>query len=152
MLSREIKHYLKEHSIPYSVISHSTAYTAAQTAQSAHVSGKNLAKVIVVKMDGKFSLIALPAHEQLDLQTLKKETKCKNIEIAHEYEFSDKFLGCEVGAMPPFGELFGMEVYAAESLKNQNWIAFNGGNHNDLIQMSCTDFLKLVHPKFLSAC
>lgn len=152
MLSSQIKHYLEEHAVPYSLITHSPTYTASQTAQAAHISGKHVAKVLVVKMDGKFAMIALPANKQFDVNLLKDQIHAKHVEIAHEYEFNDKFPGCDVGAMPPFGELYGMPVFLAESLKNKDWVVFNGGNHSDLIQMSCADFLKLVHPKFLAKC
>lgn len=152
MLSSEIKRYLEEQAVPYSLISHSPTYTASQTAEAAHVSGKHMAKVVVVKLDGKFAIMALPANSQLDLASCKNQLKAKQLELAHEYEFNDKFPGCDVGAMPPFGDLFGMEVFLAESLKGRDWVVFNGGNHSDLIQMSSSDFLKLVHPKSLAKC
>lgn len=152
MLARQVKKYLDSNKVDYSVINHSPAYTASQTAQAAHISGKQMAKVVIAKVDGNYCMFAIPAHTQLDFDTVQKKTKAKNVELAHEYEFNQKFSDCDVGAMPPFGDLYGMEVYLADSLKNQDWLVFNGGNHSELIRMNCNDFLKLAHPKFLPKC
>lgn len=150
MLSHELKHYLDEHDIAYDTISHTTSYTASQTAQSAHIPGKRLAKVVIAKIDGELAMVALPACAQLDLKSLQTSAGAKQVELAHEYEFTDKFPDCDVGAMPPIGEMYGMDVYLADSLSHEDWIAFNGGTHTDLLQMSTKDFLKLVHPKLIT--
>lgn len=152
MPGSELTDYLKQNKVKYTTINHSPAYTASQTAQSAHVSGKNMIKIVMTKMDGELAIVVLPAHERLDMANLKQQCKAKKIELAHEYEFNDKFPGCELGAMPPFGDLYHMDVYMADSLSHRNWIAFNGGTHSELIKMSTQDFLKLVHPQLLPYC
>ncbi len=143
---------MHNHDIAYKTISHSRAYTASQCAQAAHIEGNCFAKSIVVKLDGKFALVAIPAHIRLDLDQLKRETQAKHVEIAKEFEFQDRFTDCEVGAIPLFGELYGMDVYLADSLAHKEWFVFNAGNHNQLLKIRSEDFLNLVHPKALSQC
>ena len=152
MPDRRLTDFLDQNKVNYSTISHTPAYTASQTAQSAHISGKNMAKLVMVKIDNKLAMIVMPAHVRLDMALLKQETKAKDIELAHEYEFNDKFPGCELGAMPPFGDLYEMDVYVADSLSHRNWLAFNGGTHSELIKMKTKDFLSLVHPHLLPQC
>jgi len=147
-----LKKYLECHDVNYTTISHPTTYTASQTAQSAHISGKHMAKVVVVKLDGQLAIIALPAHAHVDFTALQNSIPAKKVELAREYEFNSKFPQCDTGAMPPFGELYGMDVYLANSLAQQNWIAFNGGSHVDLLKMSAQDYLKLVHPTVIPNC
>ncbi len=152
MLSSGIRKYMTTHHVKYETISHSRAYTALQCAQAAHIKGGYFAKSVVVKLDNKFVLVAIPANVRLDIEQFKKETQAKHAEIAHETEFQDKFSDCEIGAIPLFGELYGMDVYLAESLTHKEWLAFNAGNHNELLKIKSEDFLNLVHPKTLSYC
>ncbi|KTC79806.1 aminoacyl-tRNA deacylase [Legionella cherrii] len=152
MLSLSLRKYMKDHDIAYKTINHPRAYTASQCAQGAHIKGDYFAKSVIVKLDGKFVLIAIPANVRLDLEQLKNETHAKQVEIAKEFEFQDKFADCEVGALPIFGELYGMDVYLADSLAHKEWLVFNAGNHTQLLKIKCNDFLNLVHPKTLSQC
>ena len=152
MLSPSIRKYMHTHNIPYKTISHPRAYTASQCAQAAHIKGNHFAKSVVVKLDGKFALVAIPANTRLNLDLLKKETRAKRAEIAKEFEFQNKFTDCEVGAIPLLGELYNMEVYLADSLAHQEWFVFNAGNHDQLLKIKGNDFLKLVHPKTLLQC
>ena len=151
-MTPELKQYLKQHKIDFTTIKHSPAYTASQIAQAAHVPGRWLAKVVVVKLDGTFAMAVLPASHRLDLAEIKQQSKAKSVEIAHEYEFKDKFPHCDLGAMPPVGELYDMDVYLADSLADQEWLAFNAGTHTELIQVKAKDFLKWAHPKSLHHC
>lgn len=143
---------MNNHDVAYKTISHPRAYTASQCAQAAHIKGNYFAKSVVVKLDGKFVLVAIPANIRLDLDLLKKETQAKHAEIAQEFEFQDKFIDCEVGAIPLLGELYGMDVYLADSLAHKEWLVFNAGNHSQLLKIKSEDFLNLVHPKTLSQC
>lgn len=97
-------------------------------------------------------MVVLPSNQFLDLQLLRDACQSQNVELAREYEFAEKFKDCDAGAMPPFGDLYGMDVYMAESLKSQDHIACNGGTHSDLIRMEADDFLQVVHPHFLAKC
>jgi Ala-tRNA(Pro) deacylase len=143
---KKIQDYLNRNAIKYVIISHSPAYTAMEVAASAHVSGKELAKTVMVKVDGKMTMVVLPASYKIDFGLLKEITGTKNIDLAEEVEFTYMFPNCEVGAMPPFGNLYNMEVYVSETLTKDTEIAFAAGFHNELIKMTYKDFEKLVKP------
>ena len=144
----KLKEFLDKHKIKYVSIRHSTAYTAQEIAASAHVKGRNMAKTVIVKMDGKIAMAVLPAKYQIDLDSLKKSCKAASAELAREEEFSHLFSGCETGAMPPFGQIYDLPLYADATLKKDDEIAFNACSHTELIQISYKDFEKLAKPKF----
>ncbi|MGA3334121.1 MAG: YbaK/EbsC family protein [Terracidiphilus sp.] len=142
--------YLDAQKVVYVVISHSPAYTAQGIAGLVHISGKELAKTVIVRLDGKLVMAVLPAKFYVDLMLLRKGAKAKTVALAGEDEFSDRFPECETGAMPPFGNLFGLDVFADDSLERDKEIAFNAGTHRELIRMSWDDFKKLAKPKVIS--
>jgi len=144
-----LKEYLDKHNVKYIVVSHSPAYTAQGIAALAHIPGKELAKTVVVKLDGKLVMAVLPASFHVDLGRLKEATKAKAAELASEDEFKGRFPECETGAMPPFGNLYGIEVFADENLTNDKEIAFNAGSHRELIRLAWEDFEKLAKPKVI---
>jgi len=143
---KRLREFLDNQNIRYVTITHSTAYTAQEIAASAHIQGKELAKTVIVKIDGKMAMAVLPASYKVDFDLLKKVTKASKVELATEQEFKDMFPGCDIGAMPPFGNLYGMEVLVAESLAEDEEIAFNAGSHAELIRLAYRDFERLVKP------
>ena len=145
-LSR-LKEYLDQNGVNYIVISHSPAVTAQGIAALAHISGKELAKTVVVKADGQMALAVLPASLHVNLAMLKEDIEAKKVQLASEDEFKDKFPECETGAMPPFGNLYGMEVFADENLARDKEIAFNACSHRELIRLAWKDFARLARPK-----
>lgn len=149
MKLRRIKEYLDQENIKYAIITHSPAYTAQEIAASAHIPGKLLAKTVVIKLDGELAMAVLPASLKVDLEHLAELTESRKVELATEKEFMNRFPDCEVGAMPPFGYLYGMPVYVADELAEDQVIAFNAGTHSQLIQMAYQDFVRLVHPRML---
>ena len=144
---KKLKQFLDENKIKYVSIQHSPSYTAQEIAASAHIPGKELAKTVMIKIDDKMAMAILPATQQVDFHQLSRAAKAKEIELATEEEFADKFHGCEIGAMPPFGNLYGMDVYVDESLTEDETIAFNAGSHTELIKLPYADFERLVQPK-----
>lgn len=138
--------YLDDHDIRYAIIKHSRAYTAQQVAASAHISGYEVAKTVIVKLDGELAMVVVPASYTLDLDHVREITGSDEVELAAEDEFKNVFPDCEVGAMPPFGNLYDMEVYVAERLAEDEQIAFNAGTHTELLQMDYADFERLVQP------
>ncbi|MGZ4787888.1 MAG: aminoacyl-tRNA deacylase [Terriglobales bacterium] len=146
MRANRVKEFLDTNRIHYASIVHPTSYTAQGTAAYAHVSGKELAKTVIVRIDSQFAMAVLPASSQLDLSGLKKLTKAKTVGLASEPEFEFKFPDCDLGAMPPFGNLYGMAVYVDEMLTYDKEIAFNAGSHNELVRMSYQDFERVVNP------
>ena len=146
MPAKQLKDLLDSHNVKYVTITHSTAYTAQEIASLAHVRGDEFAKTVVVRIDGEMVMAVLPASHQVDLALLKAAAKGKKIALASEIDFRDKFPECEVGAMPPFGQLYGMPVFVDESLTRDKEIAFNAGTHHELIRLSYDDFAKLAQP------
>jgi Ala-tRNA(Pro) deacylase len=144
---KTLREFLDSHHVRYVVISHSPAFTAQEIAASAHISGKELAKTVMVRIDGKMAMAVLPASSKVDFDRVKAAAGAKRVELAGEEEFQDTFPGCEVGAMPPFGNLYGLDVYVSDRLAEDDEIAFNAGSHSELIRLAYTDFEKLVAPK-----
>ncbi|MFZ4524336.1 MAG: aminoacyl-tRNA deacylase [Chlorobium sp.] len=144
---RKLREFLDSHAVRYFVVSHSPAYTAQEIAAAAHVPGKELAKTVIVTLDGKMAMVVLPASRQLDFELLRKLTAARKMELASEKEFADVFPECEIGAMPPFGNLYGMDVYVSEELEDDDEIAFNAGAHTELLRLSYENYKRLVHPK-----
>ena len=145
----KLQEFLDSHKVKYVVISHSVAYTAAGIAALTHIPGRELAKTVIVKIDGELAMAVVSASQLVDLAFLKTATGAKNVELATEAEFKERFPDCEVGAMPPFGNLYGMAVYAEQGLSKDKEIAFNAGSHRELVRLAWEDFEKLVQPKLL---
>jgi Ala-tRNA(Pro) deacylase len=144
---QKLKEFLDKNNIRYVVIKHSAAFTAQEIAASAHIPGKELAKTVMVKIDGKMAMAVLPASYRVDMERLKRVTGANSVELASEQEFKDMFPACELGGMPPFGSLYGMDVFVAESLAEDEEIAFNAGSHTELVRLAYSDFERLVQPK-----
>ncbi len=151
MSAHKLTEFLDEHQIRYTTITHSPAFTAQEIAHAAHISGREMAKTVVVKIDSKLVEVVLPASQRLDLNQLRKATGAKRVELAQEEDFDRFFPDCEVGAMPPCGNLYGMEVYVSPQLAADRQIAFNAGNHSELICMKYADYERLVHPIVMPA-
>jgi len=142
----KLREFLDSHNIKYLLISHSQAYTAQGVAALAHVSGKKLAKTVIVKIDGVLAMAVIPASYHVDLDRLRTLTGAQTVEVASEPEFKDAFPDCETGAMPPFGNLYDIPVYADASLAENEEITFTAGTHRELVRMSWEDMARLVNP------
>ena len=147
MPTKELKEFLDKNKVKYVTITHSTAYTAQEIAALTHTKGKELAKTVIVKIDDAMAMAVVPASYQVDLSLLKAAAGAKKIALATESEFRGRFPECETGAMPPFGQLYGMPVFADESLTRDKEIAFSAGSHHELIRLSFDDFVKVVRPR-----
>ena len=143
----KLKEYLDENKVKYLIIQHSIAYTSPEIAALAHIPGKELAKTVVIKVDGRLAMAVLPASYRVDFDDLKKAIGAKEVNLAKEGEFESNFADCEIGAMPPFGNLYNMDVYVAESLAEDKEITFNACSHRELIKLAYKDFERLVKPK-----
>ena len=144
---KKLREFLDSHSIKYVTISHSKVFTAQEIAASAHVPGKEMAKTVMVKIDGNLAMAVLPAPDKVNIELLKSAAHAINVELANESEFKDLFPACEVGAMPPFGNLYDMEVFVDENLTKDEEICFNAGSHTELVRLAFKDFEDLVKPK-----
>ncbi len=149
MPSPILREFLDKNNVKYITINHSQAFTAQEVAAKAHVPGNILAKAIMIKLNGKIAMVVLPASYHVDLMLLKEILGNEKVRLAFEQEFKDKFPDCEVGAMPPFGNLYSITVYADKSLSENEEIAFNSCNHKEVIKMSYKEWEKLVKPKVI---
>jgi Ala-tRNA(Pro) deacylase len=144
---KKLKEFLDGEKVKYVAIQHSAAYTAQEIAASAHVRGKDLAKTVMVTLDGKLAMAVVPASRKVGFDLLREAAGANSVQLASEQAFRDMFPGCEVGAMPPFGNLYGMDVYVSRLLAEDEEIAFNAGSHTELIRLGYQDFQRLVKPK-----
>ena len=149
MPAKKLKAFLDSRGIRYVSIGHSMAFTAAEVAESAHVKGHDFAKTVIVKIDGAMAMVVLPASQRILLHELRELLASDQVRLATEAEFKGAFPDCEVGAMPPFGNLYGMPVYVAASLADEAEIAFNAGTHSEVIKLDYVDFAQLVRPAVL---
>ena len=142
-----LTNYLDDNHVEYVMIHHSPAYSAQKIAASAHIPGRELAKTVMVKLNGKLAMAVLRATDKVDLDLLRGAARAKSAELASELDFADAFPGAALGAMPPFGNLFGMDVFVDEALTRDAEIAFNAGSHTTLIQLDYADYERLVKPR-----
>ena len=147
MPATKLKAFLDQNEIRYVMIRHSNAFTSQEIAASAHVSGREFAKTVMFKVDDRMAMAVLPASYQIDFGLLRDIFRGRKVSLATEAEFSSSFPDCELGAMPPFGNLYGMEVYVAETLTADKEIAFNAGTHSEIIRLSYEDYARLVQPR-----
>lgn len=142
----KLEAHLRENAVPFEVHHHPPAYTAQRVAEAEHVSGSTVVKVVMAFADGKMVMFALPAPRHVSLGKAAEATGAREVRLAHEDEFAAVFPDCEVGAMPPFGNLYGIRVYVDDELARDETIVFNAGTHQDTIHMKYADFQRLVQP------
>lgn len=146
---QRLREFLDKNNVRYVVITHSRAYTAAGIAAITHIPGNEIAKTVMVRVDGELAMAVIPASRHVDLTALRSAIGAKNVSLVTEKEFESTFPDCEVGAMPPFGALYGLPVYVDEKLSKDLEIAFNAGSHRELVRLAYKDFDRLQHPKVM---
>jgi Ala-tRNA(Pro) deacylase len=144
---KKLKDYLEKNQVRYEVGYHERVYTSQEIAAAMHVPGKELTKVIMVKADGKMTMLVLPASYRVDTKKLKKVFQCKRLGIAKEKDFEELFPDCEIGAMPPFGNLYNLEVWVDQILTEDEFIVFQAGSHVETLRIKYSDYARLVSPK-----
>lgn len=148
ILTNRVVAHLEDRNINYAVVHHHRDYTAQQAAADTHTPGHAFAKVVVVHMGNEFAMAIIPAHRRLDLMRMREQTGCE-VALARETEFAPLFPDCEPGAEPPFGHLYGMDVYVDPELGLDDYITFNAGTHSDAIRMRYEDFTAITRPHVL---
>jgi Ala-tRNA(Pro) deacylase len=138
--------YLKKNSVRYEVLEHVPAFTAQEAAVASHVPDKNLAKTLIVQTGEKYCMVVMPANHRLDEHLLGKAIKAKHLHLAQEEDLKQLFPDCELGAMPPFGNLYALPMYIDKSLTNDDEIVFNACSHTQSIRLKMNDYLGLVKP------
>ncbi|GGX48589.1 aminoacyl-tRNA deacylase [Saccharospirillum salsuginis] len=149
MINDKLRSYLDNQSVPYQTEPHEPTIDASRTAQAAHVPGREFAKTVIVKADGRMLMAVLPSTDQVHVDELRKALGARELELASEDEIRSAFPDCEVGAMPPFGNLYNMDVFVNEHLRQDEQIWFNAGSHDEVMRISWKDFDNLVHPQVL---
>ncbi len=147
-----LRRYLEEQGVSYEVAAHPERYTTQEVAAAAHVSGKAVAKIVMVKTGGGFAMAVLPAACRLGVQRARDLMGDPGVTVAAESEFRGLFPDCEAGAMPPFGNLYGISVYVDDELAAQERITFQAGNHHEVVTMRYADFARLVQPRQAEFC
>jgi len=146
MPAQQLKRFLDSNHVKYVTTSHSRAYTAQELAALAHVAGKDWAKTVVVKLDGALAMAVIPASQKVVFDLLRQVAGAREAELATEHEFARTFPDCELGAMPPFGNLYGLPVYVARSLAADAEISFNACSFSEIVKMPYEEFARLVKP------
>ena len=146
MPAAKLKKLLDSRGVKYVSIQHSPAFTASEVAASAHVSGRGFIKSVIVKIDEELSMVGLPANRKIELSDLRDALLCEEVELAREDEFKQQFPDCEVGAMPPFGNLYGVRTLLALDLVAEPEITFNAGTHREVIKMPFVDYMEIAKP------
>ena len=146
----KLREFLDRHRVPYEVLTHRQAFTAQEVAQAQHVRGAELAKVVMLRSGPEFLMAVLPAPQRIDLDHARAAMGKPGLTFATEQEFEGLFPGCEAGAMPPFGNLYGLRVYVDQMLTRDKEIVFNAGTHTLTVKMAYADFERLVQPTVCS--
>ncbi len=149
MAGNKVREHLDQLGIKYVTITHSPAYTAQEIAESAHISGKEMAKTVIVMADEQPLMVVVAAAERVQLGRLKDVTGSNQVRLADESEIRDMFPGCDTGGMPPLGSMYKMDVYVSSHLAENSQIAFNAGTHSQLIRMDYKDFVQLERPQII---
>jgi Ala-tRNA(Pro) deacylase len=145
-ISRTLNAYLDRERVHYDVLPHPEAFRALAIAQTLHTPGKEMTKVVIVKVQERFVMTVLPASWNVDLHRLRTVFATHRVRLATEDEITGLFPDCELGAMPPFGNLYGLPVYVDQSLTEDEEIVFQAGTHSDAIRMRYWDFASLAFP------
>lgn len=145
-ISRTLQEYLDREHVRYDVLPHREAHRAVVLAELLQTPVQEMAKVVIIKADDWFVMTVLPASWHVDLHRLRDVFMTNHVRLATEQEFKDLFPDCELGAMPPFGPLYGLPVYVDRSLTQDEYIVFEAGNHSEAIRMRYWDFAALVFP------
>jgi len=143
----KLKTFLNEYGVKYVSIQHSPAYTAAEVAESAHIPGLELAKTVMVWINDKMAMAVVPASHRVDFEALAQVAGAVEVQLASEEDFKELFPTCDTGAMPPFGNLYGMRIFVERVLTEDYEIAFTAGSHAEVIRLAYADYERLVEPE-----
>jgi Ala-tRNA(Pro) deacylase len=144
---KKLRELFDEAKVSYEVYNHPLAYTAQEIAERQHFSGDQMAKVVMLKVDGNLVMGVITGSQKVHLNTVRSNLGAHEVRLATEDEFISRFPDCEIGAMPPFGNLFGVPVYVDPAVEKDESVYFNAGNHVQTVRLRYKDFEKLVKPR-----
>jgi Ala-tRNA(Pro) deacylase len=145
----KLREFLDQHGVGYTHHAHPLAYTAREVAQAEHVPTHEVVKTLVYLGDDGYGMAVLCADCMADLHELRTALGMSRLRLATETEMAELFPDCELGAMPPFGNLFSLPVYVDSRVAGEETITFNAGTHRDVIHMRFRDYEELVKPTLL---
>lgn len=148
-IMKKLRELFDEEKVSYEVYNHPLAYTAQEIAAKQHFSGDAMAKVVMLKVDGALAMAVLMGSDKVSLATVREGLNAREVQLATEDDFVSRFPDCEIGAMPPFGNLFGIPVYVDPALERDEYIYFNAGNHVQTVRLRYNDYERLVHPRVI---
>jgi Ala-tRNA(Pro) deacylase len=146
----KLREFLDQNKVDYTHTVHPLAYTAKEVASAEHVPAREVAKTVVFLSEHGYGMAVLTADSVVDLEQLRQDLGLARLRLATEAELAELFPSCELGAMPPFGNLFGLPVYVDDRLAGQELITFNAGTHRDVVHMYFRDFDRLVNPAIVT--
>lgn len=146
----KLREFLDRNQIEYAATVHPLAYTAREVASAEHTPPREVAKTVIYLSEHGYGMAVLPADSVVDLEQLRLDLGMSRLRLATEAELGELFPSCELGAMPPFGNLFGLPVYVDGRLAGEEMILFNAGTHRDVIHMRFRDFQRLVNPTIVA--
>ena len=149
-ISKKLKDLFDAAKVSYEVYNHPLAYTAQEIAQRQHFSGNDMAKVVILKVDDQLVMAVVTGNQKVHLPTVRASLSANDVRLATEEEFVGRFPGCDIGAMPPFGNLFGMPTYVDPRVTEDEEIYFNAGNHVQAVRLSYKDYAQLASPRVVS--
>jgi Ala-tRNA(Pro) deacylase len=142
-----LREVLDEAKVPYEIFSHPLAYTSQEIAAKQHVPGNEIAKVVMLEVNGALVMGVIAGNHKISLEAARASLGASRVRLATEDEFTSRFPGCEIGAMPPFGNLYGLKVIVDPALEQDPYIYFNAGNHVQTVRLAYRDFVALVKPQ-----
>ena len=145
-ISKQLIDCLEQNDVKYEILHHAETVTAQRIAQAEHVKGRHHAKVVMLKSGDQYLMVVLPADRHIDLEKIEKAIG-KPVSLSKENDFESLFPDSVIGAMPPFGNMYGLQTYVDEHLAEQDYIVFEAGTHTDAIKMSYSDYERIAKPK-----
>jgi Ala-tRNA(Pro) deacylase len=146
---KRLTYFLDKNKVKYRIQKHETAFTSMEVAATTHIAGKKVAKTVILVIDDVMKMVVLPSTHHIDFEQIREVLNAEYVRLATETEFEDKFPDCELGAMPPFGNLYDMETILSEVMTEEEEIAFDAGTHDEVIIMAYQDYHDLVKPTIL---
>jgi Ala-tRNA(Pro) deacylase len=149
-MNDKLRQMLRRRKAKFEVITHPEVYTAQERAAACGITGRRLAKVVVVRDGDWFGLAVVPAAASVDFDQLRTLTGRRQLTLAREGELASLFPDCEPGAMPPFGRLYGLSTFLDISLVEEPELVFEGGTHREEIRMPMDEYLRVEEPTIVS--
>jgi len=147
-MMERLRQLLDSSHVPYELHQHARADTATTVAAADHVPCREMAKVVLLRAGSHYLMAVVPASRRLDLERARDAVEAPGLELASESELAKIFPDCETGAMPPFGDLFGIPLWVDDALGRESETVFNAGNHRETVHMAYADFVRLAKPSF----